>query len=301
MVSSGTYRTVVGVLGVVHTIWGIAQIVMTFTSPCAFKWSVSEHYRPAGADDLGYGMSPGAYHENQFSSLLLSGIATLTVGIGYLWQIMGMSMNDNKKSAPWFETIVQIDSRFRPSRWIIWGIAFALIIAQVSFYAAVEDTYLVAALAILSIPLHYLQSENEAMNTDMKETTRVREGEATEEQALIGLADSKFTKLPRAEAWCVAFLIWVFIGLVWFLHLGFSASSATSTMRFFEIFIPIMTWVVYAGLHVAILLKLTNYGIDTWDTDKYGREWAYIAVITFIVLFNSISSVAATPGSSCPT
>jgi len=65
----------------------------------------------------------------------------------------------------------------------------------------------------------------------------------------------------------------------------------------------LITIIFYAVLHIVILFYLTNYNVGAWDENMFTREYAYIFVINFILLFVTITSVWGFPHSShaCPS
>jgi len=316
------------IVGFLYFGWGVTQLILTGTGPCAARWSVATHYRGSDAtgfcvanqctngitqscvndgdclDDLGLGDAyANQYTQSQFTNSILLGIAGVVLGVSYCWQQWSWTGD----TPPWDETKLQIHNRFRPSRWVTWGITFALIFAVGSFYAGVLDVWLIVVLSIQSVPLHYLQSANEAMNTDYETHTATQNPKTADVQYLktkTALKDSWFVdKLPRIEAWLTATIIFVVIGLVWFFHLGYAnaASGGNAAMNGFAISIPIVIYVVYFVQHLAILWPLTNYGVKYWDPNPYYREYFFFASKFLIYVYVSVVSVAVSniAGGSC--
>jgi len=312
------------IFGIIYAGWGIAQLVMTFTGPCAARWSVKTNYRGGGLmctagtcgdgakecasdadcdDDLGLGNTYGGqYFESQFSMSILFGLALLTLGVSYVVQQWSWTGD----TPPWDETILQVHYRFRPSRWVTWGIFYGFIFAVGSFYSGVLDLWLIVVLSVNSLPLHFLQSQNEALNTDLASVNETANPKTVDVQYLNApdknaLSKSTFTGLPRAEAWWAATALFVVQGLVWFFHLGYANAQDDVSMNGFAISIPIVIYVVYFVLHVFVFALLTNHNVHYWDPNPFYREWFFILATFVIAAYTSIVSVAVAGirGGSC--
>jgi len=263
-----------GILGFLYFAWGVVQLILIYgTDPCPARWSLTTTYRGPGTDDLDLGVPfGGQYKEDEYTAGILMAVAFMVLGLGYFFQAFGDEMD------------IQINNRLRPTRWVILAIVQGLMITTVSFYAAVLEMWLFIALGVSAIYLNYAQFINEAINSD----TETKTGDQT--------GKSMFSRIMLVD-YFVATCVWVFIGIVWLVHMINANSVHTGAIA-----IVCFYWITYFVLHVLILFWTTNYNTDYWEGQKHLRELPFIIATFIMMVVPSIIAYADTniDGGDCP-
>jgi len=283
-----TLRIVYGVWAFILLAWGIVQIILTFTSPCAFRFTTSNDFRDGGgSDDVGW-QAPtlGTPTPNQFSASLLLGIAMTVEGF-YLAIISWLT---GAWEQHWEEIVVKSNRQ----RWIRWGLTDAVYYAVVAYTAGVTNNALISAYAVAAIGLNFAQAYNETVNSGVidQETGAVTiAGGATS-------AANPWENVPRIDGWIVATLIFAWAAVVWYVYLASGTQAGISPAVFA---IPIVWGGVYLILHLLIIGALTNYQLFGAKAWTYRREYAFIVFRFLLLAYTTIVLAFVQNAPSCPT